>query len=40
MELAAEKQLYLVGDWNPREDNVLMDNVSKNEWGPEAHLNF
>ena len=40
MELAAEKQLYLVADWNPREDNVLMDDVSKNVWGSEATTIF
>jgi hypothetical protein len=32
MELAAEKQIYLIADWCPRETNEFMDTVSKELW--------
>jgi hypothetical protein len=38
MELAAEKRIYLVADWCPRETNEYMDTVSKELWGEEADI--
>jgi hypothetical protein len=40
MELAAEKQIYLVADWSPRETIDCMDEISKEPWGDEASLIF
>jgi hypothetical protein len=37
-ELAAEKQIYLVADWSPREEIDCMDAISKEPWGTEAHV--
>ena len=33
MELAAEKQIYLIADWSPREEIDCMDAISKEPWG-------
>jgi len=32
MEFAAEKQIYLVADWSPREEIDCIDEISKNPW--------
>ena len=31
-EIAADKQIYLVGDWVPRDYNVFCDAISKYPW--------
>ena len=40
MELAAEKQIYLVADWSPRETIDCMDEISKEPWDFEASTVF
>jgi len=40
MELAAEKQIYLIADWSPREEIDCMDAISKEPWGDDIPSMF